>query len=172
MKTRFVHFRDFEYRGGATVAYEISGDRESNQRHIQYGVAFCSPKDGFNKSFGRKLAENRLNCDRTCRTLDITLDSQSDISIQIISSIREDLLTHKRVSKNGKTSVLTRPNWVASRFSLHHPFFGQKDKYYATFFEQLTSSFELSQNDFMQFDLNQEVETQMEDESVCVVDNA
>lgn len=62
MKTKFVHVRDNDRngaispRGGVTYAF-----REAELDTIFYAKALCSPKDNFNKHYGRAKAEGRLN---------------------------------------------------------------------------------------------------------------
>lgn len=51
----YFHFRSGDgHRGGVTVAYYTSADKPG------VGLAFCSPKDVYNKKLGRTIASGRL----------------------------------------------------------------------------------------------------------------
>ena len=49
----YFYHRDGNYN--ITFAYRRAAD------HVLFGAAFCSPKDQFSKSMGRKIAEGRMN---------------------------------------------------------------------------------------------------------------
>ena len=66
-KVYFMHVRNLDERnqvsnfGGITVAYrEIPGG-------VEFAEAWCSPRDNFNKAYGRAKAHGRLNSDRYLR---------------------------------------------------------------------------------------------------------
>ena len=60
---KFIHCRPItvtgkiKNSGGCTVAFREVSDG------IEFATAWCSPKDNFNKAFGRVKAEGRLNSD-------------------------------------------------------------------------------------------------------------
>lgn len=48
--------------GHLTLAYKVSGDRNSNVRKVTFGYAFCSPKDRFSKKdVSRTVSKTRWN---------------------------------------------------------------------------------------------------------------
>ena len=61
MKVNYIHRRYIKdnvihNRGGSTVAF-----RELGNGFIEYATSYCSPKDNFNKKFGRIKATGRLS---------------------------------------------------------------------------------------------------------------
>jgi len=71
-KQKIIHVRD-EKRGAITFMTSIE---EFNELHI--GVAFCSPKDSFNKAKGRLIAAGRL--EKNAQITKFTGDSYSDVT--------------------------------------------------------------------------------------------
>jgi len=66
-EVKFLHFRqndrngNISNMGGGTVAYRVT-----DEGLIEYAVSWCSPKDNFNKSYGRAKAAGRLVSERFC----------------------------------------------------------------------------------------------------------
>jgi len=130
LKTRFVHFRGSEFETGATVAFEFTGERDAPEREVVFGVSFCNRKDTFNRATGRMIAENRLNCDRTCRQFTVKLNSFENINIQIICAIREFIMKQRSVrDDDGKIIVKGTPQNFRDPFSMFWPTFGLLDPF-------------------------------------------
>ena len=57
---RFRHLR-FKQGGAVTIAWHNEYDLDSDIKHVSYALAFCSPKDSFNKKLGRIISKGRLS---------------------------------------------------------------------------------------------------------------
>ena len=74
MKVRYIHSR-FVYDGvvdnlgGTTVAYRLN-----DSGLIEYGIAYCSPFENYNKKFGRNKATGRLNSETLRKVSDLSLE--------------------------------------------------------------------------------------------------
>jgi hypothetical protein len=48
--------------GYLTVAFVVSGDRDSNERKVKFGIAYCNPKDRFSKrDIVKKVSKTSYN---------------------------------------------------------------------------------------------------------------
>jgi hypothetical protein len=85
MSIRYFHVRDLDdygqisSRGGMTVAYEVE---DPEYMTIKYGVARCSKEDNFSKSYGRHVANTRLNSEPL--TLNIPKFARQNRSVEQI----------------------------------------------------------------------------------------
>jgi hypothetical protein len=63
--TKFGYFfaQTHKRSGYVTVAINRPDKDDPNQKHFA-SFSFCSPKDCFSKTLGRKIAENRLNANK------------------------------------------------------------------------------------------------------------
>lgn len=59
-KTQYLHIRNLnadeqpDSRGGATYAYRVVDNK------LEFGAAYCTLNDNFNKKIGRQIAESRM----------------------------------------------------------------------------------------------------------------
>ena len=58
-KVRYIHmFSDDKFLASGGVSFSIYEDKERNKLCV--GIAYCSPKDSFNRKIGRKISEENL----------------------------------------------------------------------------------------------------------------
>jgi hypothetical protein len=107
-QVKYFHVRNPYGNGGLTVAYK----EELNS--VQYGVAYCSEKDQFNRSLGRANAVDRLeNIDvvfsnkhqnnfkrNGCVTIGTEFKNYQHIKYHVLLDILFSELTTKRLVKS------------------------------------------------------------------------
>ena len=75
---------------GGVIIVATKYDKEYNL--IRYGVSFCSPKDVYDKRFGKDLALKRLNEATTCQALYNIIEMRyNTISFQIITDVMNNI---------------------------------------------------------------------------------
>lgn len=92
-------------RGGATVSAEVNAD---TGEVVKFFVAYCSPRDNFNRAYGKIKATNRMQPNHLKMSWDEILvqtrravDEQLDIERQRIVSKYETKLAHILAKLNG-----------------------------------------------------------------------
>lgn len=63
---RFAKDGGIDNLGGNTIAYRVN-----DSGYVEFGIAFCSPHDNYNKKFGRNKAAGRLNSDKYRHVTDL-----------------------------------------------------------------------------------------------------
>ena len=78
--------------GVITAAVELDGDSSDTGLVVNFGLAFCSPKDPFIKVKGRRIAEGRLRTRRGPQYFTV-IDHREDVSVYdaVMESINEIL---------------------------------------------------------------------------------
>lgn len=99
--TRFTHLRGGK-SGDVTMAYDVSAEGDSDTPWtVTFGFAFCSPKDQFNKSFGRSLANARLT------TIPLTVPMKGNLKETKKFILR--LLVNRKFQRLGRSASVYPP---------------------------------------------------------------
>jgi len=97
MSDNRVRFAYYDVNGGkVTTAFRLLGERNDPKRVVEYACSFCSPLDRFEKPKGRLIATNRLNCERTVKSVVLDLeygDNTNPIYKQIITNLSSHIYT-------------------------------------------------------------------------------
>lgn len=97
MSDNRVKFAYYDVNGGkVTAAFRVLGERNDPVRTVEYACSYCSPLDRFEKPKGRMIATNRLNCERTVKSLNLSIEygnKDNPIYKQIIATLGDYIFT-------------------------------------------------------------------------------
>lgn len=102
-----LYFRYLRLPNDGVVTFVISVDVET--RWVQYSYSLCSPKDQFDKSWGKHIAAGRLSSDRRKRVSGFRLPVGFPMnSLGMIRKVEEDFI-HGAATRQ---PFAIRPSWL------------------------------------------------------------